>query len=75
MDRQDGWGGFPAESEAWDGPREGPTGLQEGSIDKSEGWNGPRGGREDSVGESKGWDGPQRGEGDSIGKSEACNSV
>jgi hypothetical protein len=40
MDRQDGWGGFPGESEAWDGPREGPTGptgLQEGSVDKSEG--------------------------------------
>jgi hypothetical protein len=31
------------ESEAWDGPREGPTGpmgLQEGSVNKSEGYNG-----------------------------------
>ena len=25
-DWQDGWGGFPGESEAWDGPREGSTG-------------------------------------------------
>ena len=53
-DQQDGWGGFPCESEAWDSPQRGsnePTGEP---TSESEAWDSPQREQDKPMGDSTG---------------------